>query len=350
MAMAQIEVFGGGIFGLSVAYACLKRGAKVRLVEKRRIGAGASGGVVGALFPHTPDNWNDKKQFQYESLIAGAEYWAEVDGLSRLSAGYRQAGRLVALAGAREVALAKKREVSSQTHWQRRADWQVVKAGDFPDWEPVSPTGLLVHDTLSALISPIGACTSLARAIAALGGEIVEGETTAQGGDATVFCTGYEGLDDLSATFGCEVGKGIKGQAMILGHDARLVPQIYADGLLIIPHVDGTVAVGSTSEIEWTGPDQTDDLLEALHGRAVAACPVLQGAPVLQRWAGVRPRGARRSPMLGAWPGRAGVFVANGGFKIGFGVAIRAAEVMADLILNGSADIPESFSVAANLA
>lgn len=350
MAMAEIEVFGGGIFGLSVAYACLKRGVRTRLIEKRRIGAGASGGVVGALFPHTPDNWNDKKEFQFQSLIRGRDYWAEVDGLSGIASGYRAAGRLVALMDEREVALARERVITAQQFWHGLADWQVLEEGQFPGWEMASPTGLYSHDTMSALIAPEAACQSLAGAFRALGGEIIEGETTGQGAAASVFCTGYEGLADLSSAFDCRIGKGIKGQAMVLGHDAGLVPQIYGDGLLIIPHMDGTVAVGSTSEIEWTSPDQTDDLLEELHSRAIAACPTLRGAPVLRRWAGIRPRGARRSPMLGRWPGRDNVFVANGGFKIGFGVSIMAGEVMADLILNGADDIPKSFSVEANLA
>ncbi|MCB1366291.1 MAG: FAD-binding oxidoreductase [Rhodobacteraceae bacterium] len=350
MAMAEIEVFGGGIFGLSVAYACLRRGVSVRLIEKRQIGAGASGGVVGALFPHMPDNWNDKKEFQFQSLIRGAEYWREVERLSGLASGYRTAGRLVALMDVREVALARMREISAREHWQGLADWRVQKAGQYPGWEMTSPTGFVVHDTLSALIAPAAACHALAGAIRALGGEIVEGETEGRGATASVYCTGYEGLADLSSAFGAEVGKGIKGQALTLGLDAGEVPQIYGDGLLIIPHVDGTVAVGSTSEVDWSSPDQTDDLLDALHERAITACPALRGASVLRRWAGIRPRGARRAPILGAWPGREGVFVANGGFKIGFGVAIMAGEVMADLILNGAADIPDSFSVAANLA
>ena len=42
---------GGGIFGLSIAWAAVRRGARVRLIETRAIGAGSSGGLVGALCP-----------------------------------------------------------------------------------------------------------------------------------------------------------------------------------------------------------------------------------------------------------------------------------------------------------
>jgi glycine oxidase len=78
--------------------------------------------------------------------------------------------------------------------------------------------------------------------------------------------------------------------------------------------------------------------------RAFAACPFLAEAPVLERWAGVRPRSRSRAPVLGPHPGREGQFVANGGFKIGFGMAPKAGEVMADLVLERRDTIPSDFT------
>ena len=48
MARVDVTVRGGGIFGLSIAFACLKRGAKVRVIETVALGVGSSGGLVGA--------------------------------------------------------------------------------------------------------------------------------------------------------------------------------------------------------------------------------------------------------------------------------------------------------------
>jgi len=348
--MPEIEVFGGGIFGLSVAYACKKRGAKVRLIEKRQIGAGASGGLLGALAPHTPDNWNDKKQFQYENLIAARSFWPEVDTLSGISSGYGNTGRLTALMDARVLDLARARVKTAKEFWHGRADWRVIPCGRFPNWEPTSATGYLVHDTMSARIAPAAACRSLAQAFKAIGGEIVLGTDKGRGGDATVLATGYEGLADLSRELGRPVGKGIKGQGLLLAHDARTLPQVFADGMHLIAHADGTTAIGATSEIDWQGADRVDERLDDLYARAMGVFPWMAGARILRRWAGVRPRAKRRTPMLGAHPMRPGVFIANGGFKIGFGVAIRAGEVIADLVLDGIDNIPPSFSVEANLA
>jgi glycine oxidase len=69
MARADVTVRGGGIFGLSIAWACLQHGAKVRVIETAGWGAGSSGGLVGALSPHVPEAWNAKKAFQLESLL-----------------------------------------------------------------------------------------------------------------------------------------------------------------------------------------------------------------------------------------------------------------------------------------
>ncbi|MCE8471093.1 FAD-dependent oxidoreductase, partial [Rhodovulum sulfidophilum] len=48
-------------------------------------------------------------------------------------------------------------------------------------------------------------------------------------------------------------------------------------------------------------------------------------------------------------PGRPGHFVANGGFKIGIGLAPKVGELMAALVLEGRDDIPEGFRVEASL-
>jgi len=53
--------------------------------------------------------------------------------------------------------------------------------------------------------------------------------------------------------------------------------------------------------------------------------------------------------MLGGWPDRPGHFIANGGFKIGFGMAPKVADVMADLMLENLDKIPEGFRVEDNL-
>lgn len=351
MATAEVTVRGAGIFGLAVAWACLKRGARVRVVESRRVGAGASGGIVGALAPHVPGAWNDKKAFQLESLLMAEAWWAGVAAAGGRDPGYARLGRLQPLADAGAVALAGERGRAAAKLWGGAAEWRIVGAEAAPEWAPPSPTGRYVLDTLSARIHPRLAVAALAAAIRARGGEIVEGAGAGEPPDAglVVHATGWEGLGELSAALGRPAGGGVKGQAALLRLDAATRPQIFAGGLHIVPHGDGTVAVGSTSERDFALPGATDAALDALVERARTLCPALAGAKVLERWAGVRPRARSRAPIVGPWPGRPGHFIANGGFKIGFGMAPKAGEALADLLLDGRDTIPEGFRAEANI-
>jgi glycine/D-amino acid oxidase-like deaminating enzyme len=173
----------------------------------------------------------------------------------------------------------------------------------------------------------------LAVAVEALGGRVLrigapEGKI--------VWATGWAGMTEIG-------GNGVKGQAALLRFDAAGSPQLFADALHIIPHLDGTVAIGSTSERDFTDPASIDTALDDVIARAVAAFPVLQGAEVIARWAGVRPRAPSRAPVLGHHPMRQGDYIANGGFKIGFGMAPKVGQVMADLLLENQDAIPDGF-------
>ncbi len=340
----RITVRGGGIFGLACAYSCAIRGARVTVVEPSRIGAGSSGGTVGALAPHVPEHWNPKKQFQFESLLMAADFWAGVAAFGG-DPGYARLGRIQPIPDADHVALARARAETAKDHWGDAALWRVAEVAAF-GFAPLSTTGLVVFDTLTARIAPRAACAALARAITALGGDITP---AAPDQGAVIHATGWQGLGDLSQALGKPVGNGVKGQSALLRHDAGAVPQIFADTVHIVPHADGTVAIGSTSERDFTAPDTPDAQLETLIARARAVCPALANAPVIDRWAGVRPRARTRAPMLGAWPDRPGHFIANGGFKIGFGMAPKVGAVVADLILDGQDAIPPGFRVTDNL-
>ena len=343
MARHDLTIRGAGIFGLSIAWEAVRRGAHVRLIETQSIGAGSSGGVVGALAPHVPENWNPKKQFQLESLLMAQDFFASATEASGLPTGYARTGRLQPLADDIAVTLARQRGETARSLWQGLATWEVIQTPK-GDWHPASPTGLVVRDTLTARLNPRQTATALAAAIRTRG-QIILGDAPDDG--PTIWATGLAGLADLSGTLGRNVGAGVKGQAALLQYDATDQPQLFVDTLHIVPHADGTVAIGSTSEHAWTDPTATDGQLDALIARACAALPALHGASVLDRWAALRPRARSRAPVLGEWPGRPGHFIANGGFKIGFGMAPKVAQTMVDLVLDGRDTIPAEFRTTA---
>lgn len=340
MASVDVTVFGAGIFGLSVAWACLERGARVRVIDPHGVGAGASGGVVGALAPHVPENWNDKKEFQFNSLISARAWWDAVRQAGGLDPLYYRTGRLQPVPEG-GLALARQRSETAAQLWRGQAEWRVIAADERP-WGPQAASGYWIEDTLSAHLHPAHACAALAEACRAQGGEICQ--SGAQQGKI-VWATGAAGLRALSDAYGKPVGQAVKGQAALLQCDMAGQPQIFADGVHIVPHGDGTVAIGSTTEREALDLT-TDHQLDEVILRARRAVPALENAPIVKRWAGLRPRAQSRAPLLGALPGRGGEFVANGGFKIGFGMAPEVARVMALLLLEGKNEIPGDFDCA----
>tara|TARA_R110002049_G_scaffold117332_3_gene270684 strand:+ start:82394 stop:83425 length:1032 start_codon:yes stop_codon:yes gene_type:complete len=339
--MVDITIRGAGIFGLSVAWACALRGASVQVIDPNGPAAGASGGIVGALAPHVPENWNPKKEFQRDSLLMAEAFWADVAAEGGGAPGYARTGRLQPIADDAALVLAQARRHTAAALWQGRATWDVIRA-ETADWEPVSPSGWLIRDNLSAHLHPRRACEALVAALARRGVS-VQAEGIDQG--AVLWATGVAGLETLNAVHTRMVGAGIKGQAALLGLDMAGAPQLFAGGVHVIPHLDGTVAVGGTTERDYDNPDQTDGQLDDVINAARAAVPALADAPVIARWAGLRPRSRSRAPMLGAWPEKPGHFIANGGFKIGFGMAPKVAQVMADLMLDGIDRIPQGFRV-----
>ena len=335
MASAKvIEIAGAGILGLACGWELTRRGARVRIHEAGRIGSGSSGGHVGALAPHAPENWNDKKQIQMQALAGAQDWWAEIARTSGMDPGYGRSGRIQPVEPGTKARLRDRIAAASQ-NWP---DWARMQLTDRPEAAliPASASGLWLVDSLTARLNPRAALTALAAAIRARGGQIIE-NSPADPDRPAIWATGSTGLAPFN-------GSGVKGQSALLAFDAGTAPQVFADALHIVPHGDGTVAIGSTSEREWDGMG-TDAQLEALIDKARLICPALQDAPVIDRWAGVRPRAKSRAPLVGAWPGRPGHYVANGGFKIGFGMAPAVARLIADLVLDGKDAIPAAFRV-----
>ncbi len=341
--MASITVIGAGIAGLSAGWEIARRGHAVRVIEAEATAAGSSGGTVGALAPHAPDSWNPKKQIQLDSLLAAADFWDEVAQTGGTDPGYARTGRVQAVAAA-DLDKLRARIEGARQNWRGAARMWLTQERPGGPLVPESPDGWWLLDDLTARLSARNACAALGAAITARGGEIVTGQRAGIGeiGGTAIWATGVAGLEMLGRDLDRNIGQGVKGQSAALRFPAPDAPQVYADGLHIVPHANGEVGIGSTSENSY---DHTgiDARLEAVIARARALCPALADAPVTARWAGIRPRARSRAPLLGGWPGRPGQFVLNGGFKIGFGMAPVLARIMADLVLEGRDAIPESF-------
>jgi glycine oxidase len=370
----DLLVVGGGVMGLWTALFAARDGFSVRLVERRSIGAGASGGVLGALMPHLPDRWNAKKAFQLAALISLEAEIAELEAETGFSAGYRRSGRLIPLPKPhnRDIALGQARDALSvwSTHGRTFA-FEVLDVAPVAGWpaETAMAHGL-VHDHLAARLSPRHLLAALRAALERLPNvTIVEGvglktiepaTALAHFDDGTSLRFGHCVLAAGVETFGLlaplnpplakPIGAAVKGQAALLkaAVDPAL-PVIFADGLYIVPHENGLVAIGSTSENTFVDPLTTDALLDALIDKARRMAPALADAPVEERWAGLRPKAIGREPMVGRHPDHARVSLMTGGFKVSFGLAHALARQVLDEMKGGTLGVPPSFTVSAHL-
>lgn len=352
----DVIVVGGGIFGLSAAYHCALAGLSVHLFEADHIGAGASGGIVGALSPHTPDSWNVKKQFQLEALVKAPKFWTDVDARSGLSSGYAPIGRVCPVLSERTREMAVQRIEDARLRWGDAFTWEVAD-GDPRIISDATPFGV-TYDTLTARLNPAKACMSLKAALMNMGVIIEEGapvETVANGvvkgpwgelsADRIILAQGVNLFEMLAQKFERSAGDGIKGQAALLDVDLRGSPVMFVDGIFVVPHEDGTTAVGSTSEREYIDAFSIDGQLDELLEHAASLIPCLKDVRVRSRWAGIRPRAARRNPLLGPIPNDRTLLLAGGGFKIGLGIAHHVGEMLADVIIGKPVDIPINFQL-----
>ncbi len=330
--MAELVIVGGGIMGLWAGVQAVRAGMEVLVLDAAAPGAGASGGLLGALMPHLPDRWNEKKQFQLEALACLGDEIAALEAATGLSAGYRRTGRILPLTKPHHRALAEGRAADALTHWQvggKSFSWQVVEAADLaalagPGWPAASACEAgAVIETLAGRLSPRAMLAVLVRfleisdratirrqaVVVAVDGaarqvRLADGETIGFGHCVIAAGPGaFPLIDGLVGDGVSTSGRPVKGQAALLAADVvGERPVLFQDGLYIVPHGDGTVAIGSTSEDAFADPHATDELLEELIARASLLAPSLATAPVLERWAGLRPRAIGREPMVGRLP------------------------------------------------
>ncbi len=335
-----------GVLGLSIAWECSSRGARVRVLDHQPYQRSSSFGLVGALTPHVPEPWEAKKQFQFESLLMAETWWDEVKSASGIISHYNRCGRLQPIMNEQGLELAQKRTVEANKNWHNQAEWKIQKTTDYPFWKPESPTGWLITDNLSARINPRLAIKSLRKALINKGVPVFDlTERKKSKYKFRVLATGTAGLNSLSRELNLPIVAHEKGQAMLIDFNASDQPIISGGGINIVPQPNGVTAIGSTSERYFENPYKTDYRLNDLYDRALELLPPIKNARVIEKWAHDRPRSVTRAPVLGAHPIQKDTFIANGGFKIGLGMAPKIAKVMADLILDGKNRIPYKFSL-----
>ncbi len=361
----DIAVAGAGIFGLSIAYRAITKGLRTIVLEASYVGAGSSGGVLGALMPHMPARWNPKKEFQFQSLLSLEGHIRQLEAETGLSCGYARCGRILPLTTRDKLDHHLERAEESRLRWHPKVTgftYDVEPAGSRSDWLDASaaPFGI-VYETLAARVSPRGYLAALAAHVrrhavmmenAEVAGfdeasspvRLADGETVSS--RTLVLAGGFSTFDLIERFTGERIGRGEKGQALLMdGEGLENEPAIYCDGLYVVPHGDGTIAIGSTSDRAFADADPSPARSTELVERATRFCRKLAGRKVLSDWAGIRPRCHKRDPLVGRLPGHGCLYAATGGYKISFGIAHLIADCLVAEITQESAQhrLPQTF-------
>ncbi|MGB5215826.1 MAG: FAD-dependent oxidoreductase [Anderseniella sp.] len=373
-ATPDVVIIGAGVVGLWCALKAKQRGLSAVVVEKGRIGQGASGGMLGALMPHRPVSWEDIQVFQLEALLSLETEVAQLEAATGLSCGYSRCGRVMPIDSEEFLAEHEQWQAGSTRFWPavspsgKPIAWDIMRGTPEPAWPALKPAFVAYSfDTLSARINPRRLLQALAGSVqpevtiaencpvAAISGngEVLLADGTRLSPAKIIVAAGHESFGLLQPVLYCELGWGIKGQAVLLRpQDGSFddMPIIYSGGIYVIAHDDGLVAVGSTSQRYFKNTCIDEALSQKLVQRAVELCPGLAGAGVVEQWAGIRPRAAGRDPVVGPLPDARDIIVASGGFKITLGIAHKMADAALDLATGIACELPPSFAVREHVA
>ncbi|HEU0166679.1 MAG TPA: FAD-dependent oxidoreductase [Chloroflexota bacterium] len=385
-------VVGGGVIGCAIAWELAKRGQHVGVLERDAVGCGASGMAAGMLAPqseaHAPDAW-------FQLLLAARQLHRELVDQLREESGvdvrYRPDGAVRVALDDDEA-----RELRDRAGWQRaaglRAEWlcsdaaRRLEPGLTPSiagalWAPdeahvsaehvtealriaarrrgvtfrerTAVTELVLSgDAVSGLLTLGGDLLSgdMPSGVRTAGGDMPSGARTARGdvvsgvrtarGDvlsagAVVLATG-PWMPPLPSG-GCLPMGPVKGQ-IVVGRGAPLQHVVWGRDAYLVPKAGQRVFIGATEEEGTFDARPTLGAVGELIGAGSRLVPAVQGLVLQGVRTGLRPATPDRRPVLGRWPGVAGLYVAGGHFRNGILLAPLTGRLIAQLMSGETPD------------
>src|SRR6185436_18724156 len=130
----------------------------------------------------------------------------------------------------------------------------------------------------------------------------------------------------------------VRGQMICLESKPRLTRHVlYSPRGYLVPRQDGRLLAGSTSENAGFAKRVTAGGISSILRNALEISPAIATLPVVETWAGLRPRPADGLPVLGACVEIDGLFYATGHYRNGILLAPVTGELISEAIVNGVA-------------
>ena len=351
----EAVVVGAGLIGLACAWRVAQRGMSVLVLERHVVGAGASGVAAGMLAPVTEADFGEEELLG--AGLAARRMWPafarELEEATGLGCGYSASGALV-VAADRDDAEELRRLHSFQRSLGLDAEWLAPRECRRlePGLSPRVAGGILAPQ--DGHVDPLATLRALREALAAAGGELVEGAAvddlvrtdgkvtgvrTAAGtvSAETVVIAAGAWSTNLSPT--APAIRPVKGQIMELrarrGAEAptRIVrtPRCYLFG-----RDDGRVALGATVEEQGFDHAVTANGVYRLLEAAWEVFPEVGELEIVSVRAGLRPGSPDNSPVV-CRGGEDGLVWATGHYRNGVLLAPLTGRAVADLLAEGSA-------------
>ena len=352
MSEPRVVIVGGGVIGLSIAYALAREGVRATVLDRRELGREASWAGAGIMAPGAERPTTDPAAaLRTLSARLHAEWAETLREETGLDTGYRRCGGLdVAWTEAEEAELA-----AAAALWQAEGiPCERMQGPALRELEPALNPALRSAWWLPGraqirnpwhLRALAIACerrgVRLRPGLAALGFEAAAERVTAvqtAGGplpcdQAIVAAGAWSG--GLLEKLGLDLPTPpVKGQIVLLRSERPRLRRIVEWGRhYLVPRDDGRVLAGATEEDAGFDTLPTPAAVRDLIELALRLCPALGEAELERAWAGLRPGSADGGPLIGPAPGYANVLIATGHRRAGLQLSTGTAAVMADLVL-----------------
>ncbi|MGQ0647985.1 MAG: glycine oxidase ThiO [Gemmatimonadaceae bacterium] len=346
----DIVVVGAGIIGCAIGYALTSRGARVRLVDMRRPGAGATQASAGVLCPHLEGHVTAATPLTIASVATYDAFVAQVRRDSGAAIEYRRNGTLEL---AFDDAEATQLEGFARSHVAAGIAHELFTGAEACALEPtLNPrvcAALLVPS--HGYVAAHALTLALARAATQLGAVVqtekevqtiqpargcvrVRTSTESWQPDAIVLAAGaWAGQIATGSNMPSHV-RPIRGQLLQVRGAAVPHRMIWSTRCYLVPWEDGSILVGAT--VEDVGFDETATV-EGVSTLWRGACDVLPGlssARIDDVRVGLRPGTDDGLPIIGRSSRVPGLVYATGHGRNGVMLAPLTAAIVADLLLD----------------